>query len=199
MKAKATTPATLNKDVIGLCAVIDATQTPSFVPVTPQRGCLPNECYENVRMHVEKNGGRIQHGWQIWEIPGIFIEGEFHAVWMNPDGKMIDITPKDDGEQQIVFLPDSKRVYRGQFIDNVRKALVDNDFTRNIIRRGEKMTALKLKYDKGNGVCEIPVEELAEALELQPQIPFTRVATKTGRNDPCPCGSGKKYKKCCGR
>lgn len=24
-----------------------------------------------------------------------------------------------------------------------------------------------------------------------------RVAPKTGRNDPCPCGSGKKYKKCC--
>lgn len=23
-------------------------------------------------------------------------------------------------------------------------------------------------------------------------------ASKTGRNDPCPCGSGKKYKKCCG-
>jgi uncharacterized protein YecA (UPF0149 family) len=23
--------------------------------------------------------------------------------------------------------------------------------------------------------------------------------TKTGRNDPCPCGSGKKYKKCCGQ
>ncbi len=26
-----------------------------------------------------------------------------------------------------------------------------------------------------------------------------RVAEKVGRNDPCPCGSGKKYKKCCGR
>ena len=24
-------------------------------------------------------------------------------------------------------------------------------------------------------------------------------AHKIGRNDPCPCGSGKKYKKCCGR
>ncbi|HWS13947.1 MAG TPA: SEC-C metal-binding domain-containing protein [Rhodocyclaceae bacterium] len=23
-------------------------------------------------------------------------------------------------------------------------------------------------------------------------------APKVGRNDPCPCGSGKKYKKCCG-
>jgi preprotein translocase subunit SecA len=25
-----------------------------------------------------------------------------------------------------------------------------------------------------------------------------RVGTKVGRNEPCPCGSGKKYKKCCG-
>lgn len=26
----------------------------------------------------------------------------------------------------------------------------------------------------------------------------TKVEVKPGRNDPCPCGSGKKYKKCCG-
>ncbi|PWB46887.1 MAG: hypothetical protein C3F18_12285, partial [Nitrosomonadales bacterium] len=26
-----------------------------------------------------------------------------------------------------------------------------------------------------------------------------REAPKTGRNDPCPCGSGKKYKQCCGK
>lgn len=28
---------------------------------------------------------------------------------------------------------------------------------------------------------------------------YKRVQPKIGRNDPCPCGSGKKYKKCCGR
>jgi preprotein translocase subunit SecA len=28
--------------------------------------------------------------------------------------------------------------------------------------------------------------------------PIVREAAKVGRNDPCPCGSGKKYKKCCG-
>lgn len=28
--------------------------------------------------------------------------------------------------------------------------------------------------------------------------PVKREAPKTGRNDPCPCGSGKKFKKCCG-
>jgi SEC-C motif domain protein len=27
--------------------------------------------------------------------------------------------------------------------------------------------------------------------------PTLRSSAKTGRNDPCPCGSGKKYKKCC--
>lgn len=28
---------------------------------------------------------------------------------------------------------------------------------------------------------------------------FIRSGKKIGRNDPCPCGSGKKYKQCCGR
>jgi preprotein translocase subunit SecA len=28
--------------------------------------------------------------------------------------------------------------------------------------------------------------------------PIKRDTPKVGRNDPCPCGSGKKYKKCCG-
>jgi SEC-C motif domain protein len=29
-------------------------------------------------------------------------------------------------------------------------------------------------------------------------VPVAREAAKVGRNDPCPCGSGRKYKKCCG-
>jgi hypothetical protein len=29
--------------------------------------------------------------------------------------------------------------------------------------------------------------------------PIRRDGPKVGRNDPCPCGSGKKYKKCCGK
>ena len=35
--------------------------------------------------------------------------------------------------------------------------------------------------------------------ELVGETPITREEPKVGRNDPCPCGSGKKYKKCCGR
>ncbi len=33
----------------------------------------------------------------------------------------------------------------------------------------------------------------------QKKQPTRRTGVKVGRNDPCPCGSGKKYKKCCGR
>jgi len=35
--------------------------------------------------------------------------------------------------------------------------------------------------------------------ELVGENPTHRDSPKVGRNDPCPCGSGKKYKKCCGR
>jgi uncharacterized protein YecA (UPF0149 family) len=31
-----------------------------------------------------------------------------------------------------------------------------------------------------------------------PRTPLRRETPKVGRNDPCPCGSGKKYKKCHG-
>jgi preprotein translocase subunit SecA len=42
----------------------------------------------------------------------------------------------------------------------------------------------------GNGESEIP------APRAVPQT--VRVGPKVGRNDPCPCGSGKKYKNCHG-
>lgn len=35
-------------------------------------------------------------------------------------------------------------------------------------------------------------------VENDPLRPSTVKRDKTGRNDPCPCGSGRKYKKCCG-
>ena len=35
--------------------------------------------------------------------------------------------------------------------------------------------------------------------QLVGEKPMQREQPKVGRNDPCPCGSGKKYKKCCGK
>jgi len=42
--------------------------------------------------------------------------------------------------------------------------------------------------------------ENTDDLELLLNSPKTKIAQKkVGRNEPCPCGSGKKYKKCCGQ
>jgi uncharacterized protein YecA (UPF0149 family) len=40
----------------------------------------------------------------------------------------------------------------------------------------------------------------ADEEPLPPPVdPIHAVNKEVGRNDPCPCGSGKKYKKCCGK
>jgi len=51
-----------------------------------------------------------------------------------------------------------------------------------------------LEIPASGGEMENP-GALATALKTQPIVH----AVKVGRNDPCPCGSGKKYKQCCGR
>ena len=38
-----------------------------------------------------------------------------------------------------------------------------------------------------------------ETRSAEPHIPFVREGRKVGRNEPCPCGSGKKYKHCHGQ
>jgi preprotein translocase subunit SecA len=73
----------------------------------------------------------------------------------------------------------------------------------------------RIKLDVVEKLCMVQVasaEELEEIREeaqedliyshggdFQPQEPARKSGKKVGRNDPCPCGSGKKYKKCCGR
>ena len=42
-------------------------------------------------------------------------------------------------------------------------------------------------------------EELKRMYKEQKESTTIRREKKIGRNDPCPCGSGKKYKKCCGK
>ncbi|HTS60139.1 MAG TPA: preprotein translocase subunit SecA [Terriglobales bacterium] len=45
---------------------------------------------------------------------------------------------------------------------------------------------------------ELEQASMAGAGDLQPVQQVVRNTAKIGRNDPCPCGSGKKYKRCCG-
>lgn len=65
-------------------------------------------------------------------------------------------------------------------------------------------------YEAAKKECP-PAKDLGEALYQMvesvfrfkslnvPNEPVRREAPRVGRNDPCPCGSGKKFKQCCGR
>jgi preprotein translocase subunit SecA len=47
----------------------------------------------------------------------------------------------------------------------------------------------------GDGVANNAPETAAP----ERQLPIRKTGPTVGRNDPCPCGSGKKYKNCCGK
>jgi uncharacterized protein len=55
-----------------------------------------------------------------------------------------------------------------------------------------------------NEICDHAPTTIAEAVaqlyrsRIRPEIAVEAGPTKIGRNDPCPCGSGKKHKRCCG-
>ena len=60
-----------------------------------------------------------------------------------------------------------------------------------------KLDLKKLRTSKPELVGETNGAALQDMRELQKPMPV-RVENKVGRNDPCPCGSGKKYKNCHG-
>jgi preprotein translocase subunit SecA len=51
---------------------------------------------------------------------------------------------------------------------------------------------------QGMGASAATDAALSNPIEKSPSRPKVRQVDKVGRNDPCPCGSGKKYKRCCG-
>ena len=99
------------------------------------------------------------------------------------------------------------------FLDGINDSLV----TPNPIEEMEEDTVVSLKFDKeklyknmvdakADWLYELPQwesifdEETRKALYLEQKKSGTVVkGPKVGRNDPCPCGSGRKYKQCCGK
>jgi preprotein translocase subunit SecA len=73
-----------------------------------------------------------------------------------------------------------------------------NDMTA-AIRQDTVKTMLRIRVEQ-----KVEREEVAKVTGTNKDAsatrePVKRKNAKVGRNDPCPCGSGKKYKQCCGR
>jgi preprotein translocase subunit SecA len=63
----------------------------------------------------------------------------------------------------------------------------------------QRRTQVQMNYQHDEVSALESEEEEAQQAEEAEQQPFVRDGRKVGRNEPCPCGSGKKYKQCHGR
>lgn len=194
-----TTPQEVTDQILEFCRSIDSTTSPRFVDVKPSGHAVLSECFDNTERQVFQLGGSVQYGWTIWETPGVLLDAEFHAIWRDQNGTLVDITPKDDGETRILFLPDNTRVWEKELVPNIRRVLDNSPEARKKLEIADALFAIKKRNFK-NG----KVDQKAATRDFLSYLASLRARQQTsprkaGRNDPCPCGSGKKFKKCCGR
>lgn len=85
------------------------------------------------------------------------------------------------------------RIAAGEMFENMI-ADIRTDTVRMILfsRPAEQIKRAEIAKQKAASVASVG----GETVKKRPVV--KKAAEKIGRNDPCPCGSGKKYKKCCG-
>jgi len=85
-----------------------------------------------------------------------------------------------------------------EMIDHLKEVVVEQLFKVRASREElmpQQRTAVAMvpRWEEGRGEGPLGAPAAAPA-RVEPRVAGGQ---KVGRNDPCPCGSGKKYKKCC--
>jgi preprotein translocase subunit SecA len=86
-------------------------------------------------------------------------------------------------------------------MENIRGTIVNTVFRVSVLEPQAATTARKETLNfKGasEGIEQFSPEKEKNRSEEKQQNPILN-KERAGRNDPCPCGSGKKFKKCCGK
>ena len=162
------------------------------------------EEWQKIAYDQQADRGKLQKFWQRYFM---LEKGVYEKLLTNPDEK-VEGTVKELAEKYDLSIMDMTG-----FLDGVNDSLV----TPNPIDTMEEDTKVSLAFDKeklyknmvdakADWLYELPQwDEIFDAdtkrkLYLEQKKSGTVVVgKKVGRNDPCPCGSGKKYKFCCGR
>ena len=109
---------------------------------------------------------------------------------MGLDGKVYEqITPESNNTEKTVSNNKAQIVKTGTIMDGINNEL-------------EEITDSETTLDSNNSLNKIDVSSLDAAtikrlMDYQNRKPSVREYKKIGRNDKCPCGSGKKFKNCC--
>jgi len=83
-------------------------------------------------------------------------------------------------------------------VERVKAAVVERLFKVQVVRDAPmELPAMTAWTDARESRGELPTEPGRAGPPPKREPTRTPTGAKVGRNDPCPCGSGKKYKKCC--
>jgi hypothetical protein len=130
------------------------------------------------------------------------------------DNTFLSCVVGDLGDLRAVpALPNIRDWFQDQLVDPTFQGTYEK-VERDILRDDFAVEqARALQYDKGYvrdatkelanwAMFEAPREDTYDDVNFPfwqaDGLPYERTLPKTGRNDPCPCSSGKKFKKCCG-
>ena len=162
------------------------------------------EKWQKMAYNENMDQGELQRFWQRYFL---LEKGVYEQLLSNPD-EAVEGTVKELAEKYNLDI-----LEMAGFLDGINDSLV----TPNPIETMEEDTKVSLAFDKtklyknmvaakADWLYELPMwenifdEETRKALYLEQKKSGTVVVgKKVGRNEPCPCGSGKKYKHCCGR
>jgi len=199
------TPANLSYSILALCQELVPGGKPEYVEVRPTQGAPIDNCFPVVHERVLAEGGAAVYGWSIWELPTLFVEAEFHAVWRAPKNGLIDFTPKKRPILRILFLVDPSRHYEGHQVNNIRRALRNHPAIAGFLKAADEEFEFMNRGQRAYQLGEIWAEgeEAEEIYQIQQRkamyyLEMLRLHPNFEPYDPCWCGSGKKVKWCHG-
>lgn len=187
-----------NKNTDRLLKLIGSEYIPEQVPIIPEEYSEFQNCFGNVDKKIKKDGGYVHYGWAIFQSK-ILCEGERHAVWESEDGELIDITPREDKMDEIMFVSDPDFEYTGQVIDNYRINITNNKLVNDFIKvcehlsklynLGERRDDYTLNVDTRLGKMIYEYEKLKSAIQIH-------IESGNNERSKCVCGGPKNYKNC---
>ncbi len=197
------TPAEINTTLAALCEQLAPGVPPLYVDVKPLPDAPANECFHLVDEQVHLSGGIRVMGWSLWEMPGLFVEAEFHAVWLSPDGDYLDIALKARPTARILFLPTPDAVYCERQVNNVRRTIKDDPEVELYLRGFDELFEFLNRGERAEQHGKIQLSGAAvrehEQIENRMFAAHQQIAHRFpvfGPYLPCRCGSGKKAKWC---
>jgi uncharacterized protein YecA (UPF0149 family) len=93
------------------------------------------------------------------------------------------------------LMPDIRKAYAAELVD---ESAISLSWIEQILAEGKEATLAYLRGDRHYQLIDDTIREM-ENWACFDAPPPPRSTKKVGRNDPCPCGSGRKYKHCCGK